>query len=212
MKRTGFTLIVLCCIVSSACSQNCFSLRYFGLTVHPFGDQTAKLQPYKIDRNAYLVANFGGYASADHYFFYDQLAVTAMQGIFSDCSGGLAGFSHIGLRGLLLDKGKHRLLFGIGPMIYYRRDWNRFPEYEDAGVFRRHRSRNFGDLQYKIFWIAGEFAWHWQLSEHVDFNAGFTPGIPLALAFSAGISWWPKRFEVKYVQPRIYFRRKKKKD
>lgn len=207
--RKQFLLAFLFCAFSALHSQTDFSLRYFGLTVHPFGDQTAQLQPYKLDKHAYVVANFGGFVSVDHYIFYDQIAVTGMQGIFADCSGGIAGFSHIGISGLIVDKGKHRLMVDIGPMIYYRRDWNRFPEYEDAGVFHRYKSRTFGALQYKIFWVAGEFSWHWQLSEHLDFNLGFTPGLPLAMSISAGVSWWPKRFEVKYVQPKIYFRRKK---
>lgn len=210
MKRIVFFGTVLLFIATTVRAQNSFSLRYFGLTIHPFGDQTSQLQPFKLDKKAIIVANFGGFAVYDHYIFYDQIAITGMQGVFSDCSAGLAGFTHIGIRGLLMDKGKHRLMLDIGPMIYYRRDWNRFPEYVDGGVFRRYHSRNLGDLQYKFFWIAGEFSWNWQLSKEFDFNAGFTPGLPLALAFSAGISWWPKRFETKYVQPRIYLRKKKK--
>lgn len=194
-------------------SQTDFSLRYFGLTIHPNGDQTAKIQPHKLDRHAYAVANFGAFVSADHYFLYDQLAFTLMQGIFTDCSGGIAGFSHFGIRGLLLEKGKHRLLAGIGPMLYYRRDWNRFSEYEDSGFFHRYHSRNFGDLQYKVFWVAGEFDWQWEISDHFDFNAGFTPGFPLAMSFSAGLTWWPQRFTKKIEQPKIYFRfRRKKKE
>lgn len=208
MKKLFVTIAMLMCVLAKA--QTTLSLRYLGLTVHPFGDQTASIQPHKLDDHAFVVLNFGGVASIDHYFFYDQLAVTLMQGAFTDCSGGLAGFSHLGIRGLLWEKGKHRLLLGIGPMLYYRQDWNRFPEYEDGGVFRRYHSRHLGDVQYKIFWIAGEFAWHWQLSESLDFNFGFTPGIPLALTFSAGVTYWPKRFSIKLEQPKIYFGRRRK--
>lgn len=209
MKRFVFLLCLLIAFVCTVHAQNSFSLRYFGLTIHPFGDQTSQLQPYKLDQKAYVVANFGGFAVYDHYLFYDQIAITGMQGFFTDCSAGFAGYTHIGIRGLLLEKGKHRLMADIGPVLYYRRDWNRFPEYVDGGVFHRYHSKNFGDLQYKLFLIAGEFSWNWQLSEELDFNAGFTPGLPLALAFSAGITWWPKRFETKFVQPRIYLRKKK---
>ncbi|MBI3510530.1 MAG: hypothetical protein HY064_07690 [Bacteroidetes bacterium] len=209
MKKIIFVSVIFF-LTTVLHSQTCVSLRYFGLTMHPMGDNTASIQPYRLDDRAVFVANFGGFASVDHYFFYDQLAITVMQGIFTDCSGGPAGFTHIGIRGLLLDKGKHRILLGIGPMLYYRRDWNRFSEYHDTGFFSKYHSHTFGDVQYKIFPLGGEFAWHWEFSDHFDLNAGFTPGFPLALSFSAGLTWWPQRFATKYTQPKIHLRKKKK--
>jgi len=174
-------------------AQNCISVRYFGMTIHPFGDEQAKLQPHRLDEHAYVVANFGGFISADHYIWHDLIAVTLMQGMFTDCSGGWAGFSHLGVRALFLERGKHRFLFGIGPMLYYRQSWHRFPEYIDSGFFNRYHSRHIGDVQYKIFWYGAEFACHYRVTEHFDLNAGFTPGVPLALSFSAGVTWWPVR-------------------
>jgi hypothetical protein len=194
-----------------ASGQNCFSLRYFGLTVHPFGDQTAALQPYKLDKNAIVVANFGVFASVDHYIKKDYLALTFMQAGFTDCSGGWGGFTHIGIRARLLDKGKHRLVFGAGPLFYYREDWNRFESYEDGGVFKRYHSARFGDVQYKIFWTGFEFAYHYELSKHFDLNVGLTPGLPLACSFSAGLTWWPKRFETKADKVKVILYKKKKK-
>lgn len=202
-------LLFVVAISLAAPAQTCFSLRYFGLTVHPFGDQTAELQPYKLDKNAYLVANFGAFGSVDHYVWHDLVAVTGMQAVFTDCSGGFAGFSHIGLRGTVLDRGKHRLLLGFGPLLYYRQDWNRFPEYNDKGTFNRYHSRNLGDMQWRVFWTGLEIAWHYRLGEHWDLNAGFTPGLPMALTFSAGVSWWPERIEKKSLVKLVKPRRKK---
>lgn len=192
-------------------AQNAFSLRYFGLTVHPFGDQTASLQPYKFDKNAIVVGNFGAFASVDHYIKKDYIAITFMQAGFSDCSGGWAGFTHLGLRARLLDKGKHRLVLGFGPIFYYREDWSRFESYEDAGTFRRYQSSRFGDVQYRIFWPGFEFAYHYEFSKHFDLNAGFTPGFPFACTFSAGITWWPKRFYAKAEKVKVVLFKKKKK-
>jgi hypothetical protein len=208
MRKLFLAVFMLGC--SALFSQNSFSLRYFGLTVHPFGDQTASLQPYKLDKNAFVVANFGAFASVDHYVWHDIVAVTFMQAAFTDCSGGLAGFTHIGVRALILERKKHRLLFGLGPLFYYREDWNRFEIYEDAGFFNRYHSRNLGDIQYKIFPVGMEFAWHYEICKNLDFNFGFTPGLPVALSFSAGISWWPKRFETKEHPVRLVVPKKKK--
>lgn len=205
-------LVIASVLVSPfAFTQNCFSLRYFGLTVHPFGDQTAALQPYKLDKNAIVVANFGAFASVDHYIKKDYIAITVMQAAFTDCSGGWGGFTHIGLRARLLDEKRHRLVLGIGPMFYYREDWNRFDAYHDSGYFRRYHSSHIGNVQYKIFPVGFEFAYHYELSEHFDLNAGFTPGLPLACSFSAGLTWWPKRFEAKAEKVKVVLFKKKKK-
>jgi hypothetical protein len=209
MKR----ILILAVIISFhfASAQNSFSLRYFGLTVHPFGDQTASLQPYKLDKHAIVVANFGGFISVDHYIKKDYIAVTFMQAAFTDCSGGFGGLTHIGIRARIIDKGKHRLMIGGGPLLYYREDWNRFDTYHDSGTFRRYHSSHLGDIQYKIFWTGFEFAYHYEFSKHFDLNVGFTPGLPLACSFAAGITWWPKRFEEKAkVVKVVLFKRRKK--
>jgi hypothetical protein len=201
-------LFVFICITSALAAQNCITLRYFGLTVHPGGDQTAQLQPYKIDKHAIIVANFGGFILVDHYIKRDVVAITFMQGCFTDCSAGFGGFTHVGLRFRLIDKGKHRILLGVGPMFYYRRDWNRFAEYHDSGYFHRYHSSHIGAIQYKFFPLAGEFAYHWEFSKHFDFNFGFTPGLPIALSFSAGLTWWPERFTEKAPIVKVHLRKK----
>jgi hypothetical protein len=209
MKRFFFLAFVL--FSSAVFSQNSFSLRYFGITIHPFGDQTAAVQPYKLDKHAIVVANFGGFFVFDHYLKKDYIAISFMQGVFTDCSGGPGGFTHIGIRARLIDKGKHRLVFGAGPMLYYRRDWNRFDIYHDSGYFHRYHSSHAGDIQYKIFPVGFEFAYHYEISDHFDFNAGFTPGLPLACSFSAGLTWWPERFREKGKVIKVILNKKKKK-
>jgi hypothetical protein len=197
--------------VFEAGAQTSFSFRYFGMTIHPFGDQTASIQPYKLDKQARFVLNFGGFGSVDHYVYKDLVCITGMQGLFTDCSGGWGGFTHIGIRALVFEKKKHRFMLGLGPLLYYREDWNRFEEYEDKGFFNRYHSRNLGDVQWKIFPVGGEFAWHWRVSEELDVNAGFTPGAPLAMSFSAGITWWPKRFEPQTSEVKVVIPKKRKK-
>ena len=190
-------------------AQSAFSLRFFGLTIHPMGDQTSKLQPYRIDENAYFVANFGAYASIDKYFWFDRIAITFMQGAFMDCSGGKAGFTHFGLRALAWERGGHRFLIGAGPLFYYRESWNRFSDYTTSGFFRDYTSVNFGDVQYKL--LPGvEIAWHWKISEHIDLNVGITPGGPVAIPISAGVTWWPKRIAKKEIAGKFFIRKKRK--
>ena len=102
MKIKFLFLFIFIGIILSA--QTCVTLRYFGLTVHPGGDQTAQLQPYKLDKHAIVVANFGGFVYVDHYLKNDRVALTLMQGCFTDCSAGFGGFTHIGIRFRMFDK------------------------------------------------------------------------------------------------------------
>lgn len=186
-------------------AQSCITLRYFGLTVHPFGDNQAYLEPNKIDKHAFTVLNYGGFVGYEKFVWEDFLSVKIMQGVFSDCSAGAAGFSHLGIRALLLEKKKHRLLFGIGPTLYYRQDWNRFDSYEDTHVFKHRHIKYFGDIQYKMFWYGLEFEYDYKLNNRTEFNFGFTPGLPMALTFSFGIKYWvSKNFKrkEKFVVPK----------
>jgi hypothetical protein len=183
----------LLCLTLKVHAQHAFTLRYLGLTVHPFGDNQANLQPYKLDKRAYLVANFGGVSGYEKYVWEDLLSIKIVQGLFSDCSGGWAAVSHLGFRGILIDKPKHRLLFGMGPTLFYREDWNRFPGYEDTKVFRRLNNKWIGAMQYKLFLYGCEFEYDYRITDKLDLNLGFTPGAPLALIFSAGIKYWPSR-------------------
>lgn len=181
----GFILL----IVPHLRSQTAFNLRYVGITVHPFGDDQASIQPYKLDKRAVLVANFGVLAAAEHFVWEDIVSVKLLQGLFSDCSAGWAAVTHVGVRGLIFEKKNHRILFGLGPAYYYRQDWNRFPGYEDRGFFNRSTTA-FGPVQHKLFWYACEFEYDYKFGEKIDFNVGFTPGAPLALIFSAGLKYW----------------------
>ena len=186
-------------------SQSCFTVRYFGLTVHPFGDKQSQLEPNKIDHKAYFVLNFGGFIGYEKFVWEDFLSIKVMQGVFTDCSGGIAGFSHLGIRGLIFERKKHRILFGIGPTMFYRQDWNRFKDYDDLGFFYRRNIPQVGNVQYKMFWYGIEFEYDYHLNNKIDFNFGFTPGAPMALTFSFGIKYWvSKKFKKneKFVIPK----------
>ncbi len=184
--------------------QSCITARYFGLTVHPFGDDQAALQPYKLDKEAHFVLNFGGFMGYERFVWGQYLSVKAMQGLFTDCSAGWAGYTHIGFRGLVARKNGHRIYFGLGPTFFYRKDWNRFPSYIDKGTFTRYESDLTGPVQCKIFWYACEFEYDVRLNDKWDLNTGFTPGLPFALTFSVGAKYWiSKNFpeKRKYVIP-----------
>jgi len=182
------TLIILNATI--ACTQNNFSIKYFGLTIHPFGDYSANIQPYKLDKTAHFVLNFGGYASYEHFQWLDMLSVRIKQGVFTDCSGGIMGVSHLGLSMNLLRGKKQKLNFGLGPTLIYRRSWSRFTEYKDSGFWHNYSSEKVGSIQYKLILYGCEFEYDYSVSPKTDLSVGFTPGFPFAFTFSFGIKYW----------------------
>lgn len=190
MKMRILSFILL---ISIACfharAQSNVSLKYFGLTMHPFGDETAYLQPYKLDNQARFVLNFGGFASYEKYVWKEIVSVKAMQGVFTDCSGGMAGVTHIGLR-INGEKDRHRLGIGLGPTLFYREDWNRFEGYTDSGFMSRTNNQWLGPLQYKFFWYGLEIEYDYRLGDRTDLSVGFTPGFPFVFTWSVGAKYW----------------------
>jgi len=172
------------------CSQNNVSLKYFGMTIHPFGDYSADIQPYKLDKNAFFVLNFGGYTSYEHFVWLDMLSLKIKQGVFTDCSAGMMGVSHLGLQMKLVENNKHKLSFGIGPTLIYRESWTRFTEYETSEFWNNYNSQRFGNIQYKMILYGCEFEYDYNVSQTTDLSIGFTPGFPFAFTFSFGVKYW----------------------
>jgi len=192
-------------VASSSFSQSNLSLKYFGLTVHPFGDYSASIQPNKLDKNAFFVLNFGGYASYEKFVWYDFISIKLKQGIFTDCSAGMMGVSHFGAQLKLLENQKNRLSFGIGPTFIYRESWKRFEVYEDSGFWKTYTSKKYGEIQYTFIPYGCEFEYDYKLSDKTDLSVDFTPGFPFAFTFSVGIKHWlTKDFKkrVKLVVPK----------
>lgn len=172
-------------------AQSTLTVKYFGLTIHPFGDKSAALMPYKADNRGVFIANFGGFIGYERYIYEDFISAKIIQGVFTDCSGGLAAATHIGLRGVLIDRKKHRLSFGVGPTLIYRDSWSRFGErYTSSGFFNEHYYKSIGEIQWKFFYTGLEFEYDYLINSKNDLSVSFTPGIPMACIFSIGVKHW----------------------
>ena len=176
-----------------AFNQSALTVKYFGLTVHPFGDKTAHLQPYKLDDKARFVANFGAFVGYEKFIYKKYLSVKLIEAAFTDCSGGWASIHHLGLRFLLLDKkSKHRLYLGVGPTYILRNSWTRFgEEYNGSGYFNVRESKWLGTVQSKFILYGMEMEYDYALNTNNHLSISFTPGIPLACIFSVG---WKRDF------------------
>jgi hypothetical protein len=195
-------LFVFLLTISSISAQDSFTAKYFGLTIHPFGDRTAELQPYKFDSKARFVGNVGVFLGYDKFIYKDLISVKLIQGIFIDCSAGNAGFTHLGIRALAFENEKNRLYLGIGPTYIYRESWTRFEEiYNSSGWFNVSQTKNFGKIQHKFVWYGLDIEYDRILNEHNSLTFSCTPGVPLAIILSVGWKYRFKTEEFTYNRP-----------
>lgn len=167
-------------------AQNNLGIKYFGLSIHPKGEKdNAFLMPNKLDENAYLVVNFGGIVSYEHFVFKDIISLKIVQALYADCAARLGGFSHIGLRGTILRKGKHTLSGGIGPTMVYRKSWLELNEYVNQNRFKGDENDQW---QYLFLWYGGEFEYKYSLNDKFDISSSFVPGYPDLISLSFGIN------------------------
>ncbi len=190
-----FFLLLLCLPIRGVAQGENVTVKYFGITLHPFGDRLAHLQPYKLDKKAHLVLNFGAFVGYERYIWEDIASVKLTQGLFTDCSAGRAGFTHLGIRGVMYDKGKHHAMVGFGPILFYRESWTRFADYKDKGNFAYAANKA---IQYQLFWYGIELEYNYRLSQRTDFSTTITPGVPFVFSYAFGIKYWMnKNFRVR---------------
>ena len=174
-------------ITSSA--QHNFGIKYFGLSMHPRGDEQSHLMPYRLDDRGVLVVNFGGIASYQKYVYTNLLSFKLAQGIYTDSGGLISGHTHLGFRFRFIERGRHSAMFGFGPTMVYRRSWKVKEGYESTGLFKEK-----GNVQYLFVWYGGEIEYNYLLSDKLDLSINFLPGYPLVMSFGVGLRYWPGGF------------------
>ena len=166
------------------------NFKYFGLTFHPRGDDNAELMPLNPDGKGYLVFNIGGSVAYEQYFVQDKFSVKAIQALYADCAMQFAGFTHLGVRAVIFQIGRHSLNGGLGPTLVFRRNWSDLEGYNSNTSFFGGDPND--KWQYKMIWYAGEFEYNYRLSDRADFSTSFVPGYPNIMSLSFGVRYWLK--------------------
>ena len=184
--RSLATLLFLALNALPAPAQDNIGLKFFGISIHPGGDEDAFLMPRRLDDRGVLVINLGGMFSTEKFIYEDGISVKFVQGFYSDCAAQPGGFSHIGIRARILKKKRHSIYGGIGPTLVYRKNWYKLPGYIDPDYFDGKPTDTW---QYKFLWYGGEFEYAYVLSEKLDFTSTFIPGFPKLISFSFGLKY-----------------------
>lgn len=198
-----FTLLLFLALINEGLTQNTHSLKYFGLTIHPFGDSYAYLQPNKLDKNAHFVLNFGLLYEFEHFIRKDELSLKFATSILADCSNGWASANMFALKAHAIKTQKHRLGLAVGPLFYIRESWERFSSYENTSKFKTGNSALLGNIQYLYFWYGITIDYDVKISPKLDFSTTFTPGVPYVLTLAFGVKYWPTREFKKLKKERI---------
>jgi hypothetical protein len=180
-------LTILIAFSSIVFSQNNIGLQFFGLAIHPKGDPlNAHLMPFKLDKDAYFVVNFGIVASYDHFFYKDILSVKIGQTFFADCATKFAGVSHIGIRVKVFKIGRHLLQLGIGPTYMFRQNW-----YDLDGYVQTHPINGTPEdkFQTRFIWYGGEIEYKYSINDKFDISAGFIPYYNIIMSTYLGINY-----------------------
>lgn len=162
--------------------RNAVTVKFFGLSAHLQHRQNPKMFPNRLDRRGIFVLNLGGIIGYERFVMRDRISIRVEQGLYADCAAVLAGFSHIGFRGMLLHRGRHSVNGGFGPTLVYRRDWNTIEGYRDDGYFNRH-----GKWQYKFYWYGGEFEYNYKLKPDTELSINLVPGVPELISMGVGL-------------------------
>lgn len=187
MQKHLFVIYLLLICQAPAFAQSHYSLlKFFGLSLHPYGDENAHLMPLNPDREGYFVLNTGATLSHQIPILKGRYTIKIMQALYADCAAQLGGFSHIGLRGTIFRRNRHEFSGGLGPTLIFRRNWHHLADYTPSGFFKGSPSDTW---QYKVLWYGGELEYHYQLNEKTAFSLTFIPGFPNLMSLSAGFRY-----------------------
>ncbi|QHL87045.1 hypothetical protein GU926_06180 [Nibribacter ruber] len=185
---TLLLLLFLIALPGQAQLRRNVSLKYFGLTLHPKGDDNADLMPLNPDGKGYFVVNLGGSVSYEQFLKGDKFSIKAIQALYADCALQLAGFTHLGVRAVIFELGRHSLNGGLGPTLVYRRNWSTLDGYNMSTSFFAGDPND--AWQYKMIWYAGELEYNYRLSDRTDLSTSFVPGYPNIMSLSFGVRVW----------------------
>ncbi|GAB3193932.1 hypothetical protein K0O23_02595 [Pontibacter aydingkolensis] len=166
----------------TAMFKNTFTLKFFGFSMHLKESPYPEIFPNRLDQKGYATFNYGAIAGYERFVVRDAISVRVEQGLYADCAGQLAGFTHLGWRGIIFRSNRHSVNGGFGPTLVYRQDWNRLEGYQDDGYFKRS-----GTWQHKFYWYGGEFEYNYELNNNTDISVNLVPGLPELISLGFGI-------------------------
>ena len=178
-----FIISLLFPVNSLLSQQFTIGVQFTGISIHPRGALHSHLMPLRLDREGIFVLNPGMRINFEYFFHRNIFSIKFAQGLYGDCTMSFAGFSHIGFRGRILNRGNHTISGGLGPTFFFRRNWYRFDGYRGNDLFFRGSPDD--RWQRRFIPIGGEFNYHFRISSSSELAVSLVPFYPAIIQLGA---------------------------
>ena len=163
------------------------SIQYIGISYHPGGGDNKDKYPLKIDDDAYWLINVGASLSID-YDIIDSIAfIRSSVAFYKDCGFLYAGYVHLGMRGVIINIGRHSINGGIGATLLFRENWKNILGIENDSFYENGILNN--RWEYQFIFYGGEFDYIYQFSQKFAFHYSIIPGFPFVITSKVGIRY-----------------------
>lgn len=155
-------------------------------TATEFGEKYS----YKLDKKGRIVAMPGIKVfydfSLEEPYFNSKFARLGV-GYYLDCMKQKSWVFHLGLRWTSNLNERISFNWGLGPTLWLRESWNKFPYYEDNGLLQES-DRFFKGYQYR-FLVFGDFDLLYEIDTTTHLILSVVPAIPYIITSTFGIVW-----------------------
>jgi len=187
-KRKILIFLAICTFLSTNnlhAQQLAAGMQFTGFSIHFGGAAHPRLMPLKFDSEGVFVLNPGVRFNFEYFFHRNIFSIKLAQGFYGDCTMSFGGFSHIGFRGRILQRGNHTISGGLGPTFFFRRNWYRFDGYRGNDQFFRGSP---GDRwQRRFLIVAGELTYYYRINRNTELSVSVVPFNPMLFHFGARV-------------------------
>ncbi len=183
-RRVIFVLML--CSAHLLWGQSAIGLKLSPIGFHPLGiDQSPLMFENKVTRDGSAIVEPGYQISFQKFIHLTTWSLEVRQGIHSDAAAKKAGHLALGLRWKFFHMGKHSISISGAPVLAYRENWNKIPQYVANDKYIDN-----GKYQYR-FLFGSELVYNFYLGKRSDINLALTyNNSSNTLAVSVGYRHW----------------------
>ncbi len=186
LKKIIFILFILAYNLTFA--QSNLSFRVIGFGINPLNDINKHLYKQNFIDSTGLFVFEPGLQITGEIFGSERLSFKFAQAYMKDQIGYNSGYSQLTVNFRIINKKKHYLQFGFGPVIHYRKNWSNNP------LYKKDKSYYISNLtQFKVSWLSGEIEYNIKMNKKTDFVMSINNIQPRAIGLFLGVKYWVTR-------------------
>ena len=168
-------------------SQTNISARLFFVNTNFYLDQNNVLFKSNIIPEGYLTLEPGINLSAE-FFQNEDISIKFLSSFFMDPTTSLSVNVSLMLRFRFYFVLRNYFTIGLGPVLFARNSWERFPNYQNIDKFK-----TYNNIQYRLWGLSGELEYCRILTKTTDLCLTIHHLHPYSATFSVGLKYWFSR-------------------